>query len=718
MQSPIDPRAKRDSEVVPRVAPPNGEFRPEIQALRALAVVLVVLFHLWPTRLAGGFVGVDVFFAISGFLITGHLLREVGSGSPVHLGRFWARRIRRLLPAAFLVLVASSVATVTLLPYRVWQDTATQIGASALGIQNWVLASNAVDYFAVNNQPSIVQHFWSLSLEEQFYVFWPVLLASLALIARRTSPRWRISLLAGGMMVVFTASLTWSAVSINRAPIVAYFSTFTHAWEFAGGGLLALGMTVLRRSRWSEMERVRAIFSWLGLGMVVFSALTFSGKSSFPGWIALLPVGGALLVIAAGVSTSRIQSPLPLKSRPVQFIGSASYSIYLWHWPLIVTVPYVTGNALGTATKFAILVVSITLGWLTKVLVEDSARKSCALNARTWVNYAVVAVSVSALVLTSTVVWNAAATEAATAQREASRAVAASIRENGTCFGAAAMAERADCPTSHRVTSQLSPNFATGDWGSIAGVKKDGTMPDQSKCVDFSTDSSGYLDCTVGQSNTKVTVAVVGDSHALALMEPIVKIAEKRGWKVRAFLKNSCTASLPMSYGPGVKEDCNRWRSEVALRIGEDKTISTVVTTGFTRGEPEAAFLGTRKELIQDYSGLWERWTRHGKRVFVIEDVPLTSGQSVPDCVAAHIAANDPCSVPRASGLAYDPVIDAVTAAASARVSLISTRSAFCDAQLCHSVIGGVIAYRDPHHLSATFALTLVPRLDRALSAK
>ncbi len=716
MQSPVDPRAWRDSELAPRVAPPKGGLRPEIQALRALAVVLVVLFHLWPTGLTGGFVGVDVFFAISGFLITGHLLREAGSDSPVHLGIFWARRIRRLLPAAFLVLMVSAIATVTVLPNRVWQIAATQIGASGLGIQNWVLVSNAVDYFAVDNQPSIVQHFWSLSLEEQFYVFWPVLIASLALIARRTSPRWRVSLLAGGMMVVFASSLIWSAVSVNRAPTVAYFSTLTHAWEFAGGGLLALGMTVPRRSRWREMERVRAIFSWLGLGMVFFSALTFSGKSAFPGWIALIPVGGALLVIAAGVSTSRIQAPLLLKSRPVQFIGGTSYSIYLWHWPLIVAVPYLTGNALGTATKFAILFVSIALGWLTKVLVEDPARTSRTLNARTWVNYAVFAVSASAMVLTSTVVWNAAAAQAATAQGEASRAVAASIRENGACFGAAAMTERAHCPTSHRVTSQLGPNFATGDWGSIAGVTKDGTIPDKSGCIDFSGDSAGYLDCTVGQSGAKVTVAMVGDSHALALTEPIVKIAERRGWKVRIFLKNSCTASLPMSYGPDVKKDCNRWRSAVALRISEDKSISTVVTTGFTRGEPEAAFLGTKQELVQDYSGLWESWARHDKRVLVIEDVPLTSGQSVPDCVAAHIAANDPCPLARASGLVYDPVIDAVTAAASASVSLISTRSAFCDARLCHSVIGGVIAYRDSHHLSATFALTLIPRLDKALA--
>ena len=718
MHSPLDSKTEGRSEAPPRVALPTGGFRPEIQALRALAVVLVVVFHLWPTRLTGGFVGVDVFFAISGFLITGHLLREVGSGRAVHLGAFWARRIRRLLPAASLVLVASCVVTVTLLPYRLWQDTATQIGASALGIQNWVLASNAVDYFAVNNQPSLVQHFWSLSLEEQFYVFWPVFLTALALVSCRASPRLRSGMLAGGMLVVFAASLAWSAVSINRSPSVAYFSTLTHGWEFAGGGLLALGMTVLFRSRWREMERVRAIVSWLGLGMIATSALAFSGKSPFPGWIALLPIAGALLVIAAGESKSRIQSPLFLKSRLLQHIGGASYSIYLWHWPLIVAVPFVTGHGLGTGAKLAILVASIALGWLTKVFVEDPARMSRALNARTWVNYAVVAVSASVIVLISTVLWNGAASQAATAKREASATVGAAMSKNGVCFGAAAMIEHADCPNSHRVTSTLGPNFATGDWGSIAGVTKDGTMPDKSRCVDFSGDSTRYLDCTVGNSRAKVAIAIVGDSHALALMEPIVKIAEGHGWKIRAFLQNSCTASLPMSYGPGVKDNCNRWRIAVATRITEDKTIDMVVTTGFTRGEPEAAFHGTRQELVQDYSALWERWARHGKRVFVIEDVPLTSGQDVPECVAAQITSNDPCSVTRSSGLAYDPVIDAVAAAGSARVSLIPTSSAFCDAQLCHSVIGGIIAYRDPHHLSATFALTLIPRLDRALSAK
>jgi hypothetical protein len=170
-----------------------------------------------------------------------------------------------------------------------------------------------------------------------------------------------------------------------------------------------------------------------------------------------------------------------------------------------------------------------------------------------------------------------------------------------------------------------------------------------------------------------------------------------------------------MAYaGADEKVDCNTWREMVAKRIADDPGIDLVVTTGFTRGEPEATFTGTRDDLVKDYSGLWARWTASGKKVFVIEDVPLTSGQSVPDCVAAHLADADPCAVARSDALAWDPVVDA--AAASPEVRLVDLTPAFCDEELCHAVVGGLIAYRDPHHLSATFALTLIPRLRAALT--
>ncbi len=691
-------------------------FRSEIQALRALAVMLVVLFHLWPDILTGGYIGVDVFFAISGYLITGMLLREGDSTGTIRLGAFWARRIRRLLPAAALVLAASVLGTALFLPQRLWQETAIQIGGSALGIQNWVLAVNSVDYFGANNLPSVVQHYWSLSLEEQFYLFWPVVLLLLFLVTRKSSRSARTSSIGRVMILVFILSLGWSVIATGQSQAAAYFSTFTHGWEFALGGVLALMAKPLMESRWGALQRTRAIASWVGLAVIIGSAVFFTARTAFPGWIALLPILGTLVVIAAGQSTSRIQSPLLMRWKPVQLLGGASYSIYLWHWPLIVIMPFALGHKLGFGWALGILVASIVLGRLTQVFIEDPARASRILNHRVWINYAVAAGTATALMVSAFTVWNVAAAQAAADQNVAKALTDSALASANTCFGAPAMEHPGACPASHEVLAQFGPNFAANDWGSLAGVTKDGTLPDKSRCVDFSTDHSGFLDCTLGDLHSATTMAIVGDSHALALTEPLVRVAVANGWKVRAFLRNSCSASLPMDYtGVGTKADCNRWRAAVAQRISADRTIDKVVTTGFTRGEPEAAFVGNRADLVNDYAGLWRMWTKSGKQVFVIEDVPLTSGQSVPECVAAHMQLKDPCTVARTTALAYDPVVAAVAAAASHQVSLIDLTSAFCDAKVCHSVIGGLIAYRDFHHLSGTFALTLIPAFERAL---
>jgi peptidoglycan/LPS O-acetylase OafA/YrhL len=686
------------------------DFRPEIQVLRAVAVMLVVVFHLWPKALSGGYVGVDVFFVISGYLITAHLLRELESTGRLDLRAFWARRIRRLLPAAALVLAATLVGTLLFAPGRAIEEATRQIGASAIGLQNWLLATSAVDYFGQNNVPTAVQHYWSLSLEEQFYVVWPVLLLVVALVVRR---RWAIPAIMGAVVV---GSLAWSVYATATSPASAYFSTFTHGWEFALGGLLARFAPALSASGWMRRPRLRSVVMWLGLAAIGASAALYAGSTPFPGWTALLPVGGTLAVIAAGSTGSRIQAARVLFSRPVQFVGGVSYSTYLWHWPLIVIIPQALGYEVGIVTRLMILVASVALGWLTKKFIEDPARTSRLLNGRRVVTYGAAVLVAGSLVVASAVAWNVGAARAADERAAASALIDQALDDGNPCFGAAAAT--APCPDSHRVDPRFGPDFAADDWGAVAGVNKDGTLPDLSLCVDFSGTGAGYLDCKAGPQESGTVLAIVGDSHALALTEPLLHIADAEGWSVRVFLHNSCTASLPMDYSTSAKASCNDWRHALSERIAADPDIDLVVTTGFTRGEPEPTYAGTRADLVQGYAGLWTGWADRGKRVFVIEDVPLTTGESVPECVGAHEAEDDPCSVPRGQALAWDPVVDAVSAAADPDVSLIDVTDAFCDTTTCHSVIGGLIAYRDPHHLSATFALTLVPQIREALDAR
>ncbi len=331
----------------------RGSFRPDIQGLRALAVALVVIYHLYPGLLPGGFVGVDVFFVISGFLITGHLWRGYQRTGTVGVVDFWGRRARRLLPAAVLVLTVTWVVSRLVLPVSRLADTATQIRASALYFQNWQLAHDAVDYLTDQDPASPVQHFWSLSVEEQFYLLWPLLFLVAGFVARRRGGRSGRAVIAGLTSVLVVGSLTYSVYETRVDPKAAYFVTTTRMWELGLGGLLAL--LPARPQRWLAR---RGWLGWVGLAMIIAFPFALRGTTAFPGWVALLPVMGAVLLIAGGSAAGR-SGPAPLMSaRLMVFLGGISYALYLWHWPVIDLYTAWRGKAPGLLSGAAIVVVS------------------------------------------------------------------------------------------------------------------------------------------------------------------------------------------------------------------------------------------------------------------------------------------------------------------------------------------------------------------------
>ncbi|MFE4975535.1 acyltransferase family protein [Kitasatospora sp. NPDC056651] len=340
-----------------------GGFRPDVQALRALAVSLVVLNHLWPARLTGGYVGVDVFFVISGYLISTHLLREIENTGRIRIARFYARRVRRLLPAAFLVLICVVVAAFLVVPHDRWAAYGHQVMAGALYGENWLLTaefwSRPVDF----TEFTAVTSYWSLSVEEQFYLCWPVVLL---LLFRMRTPRMRCTSVAA----VGLASLAGCVylTTVDRGP--AYFVTPIRVWEFVIGTLVALGGQRLVLSRAAAQAA-----SLLGFAAIIGSAVLFTGATEFPGATALIPTVGAGLVIAAGAEPGRRWHTAVTSSAPVQLLGGISYSLYLWHWPLVVLVPLaVPGGALTLSMRLGILGVSLVLAHLSTRLVEDPVR--------------------------------------------------------------------------------------------------------------------------------------------------------------------------------------------------------------------------------------------------------------------------------------------------------------------------------------------------------
>jgi peptidoglycan/LPS O-acetylase OafA/YrhL len=659
---------------------------------------LVVLYHLWPNRLTGGYVGVDVFFVISGFLITSHLHREITKTGSVSLAQFWARRIRRLLPASLLVLGICLVAVVLWVPATQWSVTARQEMASALYVQNWTLAADSVNYMALGNVPTVVQHYWSLSAEEQFYLVWPLLLLLCTLPGRRKSAsassavRWA----TGAIAAVGVASLAWSIVMTRSNPSAAYFITPTRVWEFAAGAVLALVGT-----RWLGNRRVAAALAVVGLGAVLFAGFAFTDQTAFPGWVALLPVAGAAAVIAGARSGHGVGKVLA--TPPMRFVGDISYSVYLLHWPLIVIWPHVTGVSLRTRDKLAIGVLSLGLAWLSKTFVEDPVRQGRFLAARPWRAFAFAALGMVV------VVGAAAGVNHALARRAAGIPIA-SVQD--PCYGPGALSGGCGSPV------------GTGPFAVPPEVVslQNGTPTYPGCMADGNHDQ--LVSCTLGSTSDTPdrVVALVGDSHAMQWYPAFDAIGKERNWRVITYTKGSCPFTSSLRFFVGEKTDvdrlsCARWNPVVEQRLLDDKQISFVFTAAFsttyTWGAPDGQTMADPR--TDGFVESWQRLLDAGKQVFAISDIPRTSGTSVPDCLAAHPDDRLACDVPRAQALPGSALVAASAALPS--VHVLDLSDDFCDATTCYPAVGNVIVYRDFSHLSAEYARALAPDLDKAIGA-
>lgn len=679
------------------------EFRPEIQALRALAVALVLVFHLAPDRLSGGYVGVDVFFVISGFLITGHLAREGTATGRISLVRFWGGRIRRLLPAATVVLLASLAGTVAFVPRSLWQDAAIQIGASALYVQNWVLGVNAVDYLAGTNDPTAVQHYWSLSVEEQFYVVVPLMLIVTLALARTR----RREAIVGALLITATGSLAYSAIETASNPSFAYFNTGTRAWEFALGGLLALGPTTWLASRTERTRRmVGAGFGWVGLGLIVAAAVSFDRSTPFPGVSALIPVAGAALVILAGGAGGSVWAPAFLASfGPLQLVGRLSYSIYLWHWPLIVITPYAVGHGLGLSSKLAIVVATLGLAWLTTRFVEDPIRFGSWWRIRDRRSIALGVASIVAIVTVASTTWVVVERGIDDARQRSEARL-----QSDVCYGAPALLEPGRCDDPFAVQADLDTAFAAQDGWRLSG-----------ECS-FPDPTVGLQWCQYGQTvDPTTTVLFVGNSHATHLVPAAVRYGDDLGWDVELMTRRNCLGLTTDPVGAAPDPGCLDWSRAVLDHILSRDDLDLVVFPAYRSvlhyiapDNPSEAELAALRLQIAD---VFEQILAHGVRVAVIDDSPAAPA-NIPECVDVHRAEYDPCTFEddTDAGNVVTEAADLVPA-----VTRIDPRPWTCDERECHAVVGGVVVYFDDNHLTGTYSRTLAPyvgaELERALEA-
>lgn len=672
-------------------------FRPEIQALRAIAVLVVVIYHLWPHRLTGGFVGVDVFFVISGFLITQHLLKEVARTGRISLAQFWARRIRRLLPAALVVLVVSVVGVLTLVPQLYWQSFLGQIAASALYVQNWVLAYESVQYFAAESDASPVQHFWSLSVEEQFYLVWPLLLVAALVISRKASPAVRKRTIVVLLAVVAVASLAYSVYLTATSPGQAYFVTPVRAWEFAAGGLLA---AVAGASTTTAPKNLRVVVAWAGWAAIAYAALSFTAATPFPGSLALIPVVGTLAVIWAGNHDSAFSPNRILGSSPMQSLGDVSYSVYLWHWPLIIFSAMVFGDELQWPMKLIVLSALVPLAYATTALVENPVRFSPFLTTRKPRFTFLAMAAAAALIAGSTL--GVSAYVATASEADAARTadvVAEAVATSDSCFGAGA-AVSAGCDDIEYPSLTPDPSSVVTDLPAVY----------DNDCY-AEIEVSELLSCTGGVPGAPYRVALIGDSHAAHWYPAVDRLATERGWELTPFLKSACPQSLAEKQDDvaAVAESCREWNSALAGSLAAGEPFDLVIVSHAATGDR----YGSDTKAIAGYQKAWKSLTDRGSSVAVIRDIPNANGETT-DCVARHTTDSKKCELVAASALGND---DLMVKAADGQpgVSVVDMTDFFCADGTCETVRGGVVVYRDSHHMTATYATTLAPWLGEKL---
>jgi len=714
------------------------EHRRDIEGLRALAAIAVIAYHAGVPLTGGGFVGVDVFLVISGFLITSLLLTEWDGSGRISLTRFYARRARRLLPISAAVLAATGLASVIWLePTRLDELGVDILAASGFAV-NLVLAGRGTDYLAAELAPSAIQHYWSLAVEEQFYVLWPALILIALRLGRRTA--------VGAVVALTAASALASALLTGQLPTWSYFGLHTRAWELGLGALLAVTLTATRRAP----ENLRAGLGWIGLVAIGIAIATFDRVEHFPGTWAALPVIGAALVLISGDDNPRGVARL-LRLSPLQWAGSRSYSLYLWHWPALVIGAAAIGREPGPLATVALVATSIALAEIGFRLIENPIRRSPRLARRSGLSLtvgagllavgAVVGLAVSNVDTTTRTGVIAAAPEPAPALPEVTEPEAEPPEgEPATVFSSAndeptASVEATATTTTSTTSSTTVPPPTPADaiaLDAIADALGARVVPDNLRpsLLEANRDTSPlygtgchqYLEeraaqgCVFGDPDGDITVAIWGDSHAAQWFSAIDLIAEQRGWRLVSITQGGCPVIDVLTWnrsGDAVFDHCAPWRDNVLDRFAEEEV--DVVLLGQHYGLLDADSRGAVSASVwaEQLPALLDRVSETMTPIVLIDspDPP----EDVPTCLSEHPEEIEVCE-PGAPGNTEAAVAATIREITAERgVGTIDPRPWLCVENRCPVVVGDILVYRDSHHLSDTFVRWFTPVLDRAI---
>ncbi|MEX0428507.1 SGNH hydrolase domain-containing protein [Nocardioides sp. DS6] len=661
-------------------APGPRRFRPDIQGLRAIAVLLVVLYHANVPHLTGGYVGVDVFFVISGFLITGQLMREQDETGRISLLRFYGGRIRRLLPSALIVIAA------TLVMSRLWgsifhvRDVVHDAFWGVTYLINYHLAAQGVDYQHATDSPSPLQHLWSLAVEEQYYLLWPLALIVCMLLGRR----YRRTLVLAVLLVGGGLSLYVSHRMTMSDPPAAYFDVQTRAWELALGALVALAATGLARIP----KPVMIPAGWAGLALIVWSGLHFTDDTPFPGTAALVPTLGAAAVIAAGGPKVLGGVEALLGRKVLGGIGKVSYGWYLWHWPMVVLVPLAFDQELPWVNLVEISALALWFAVMMHWLVESPALRS-RLHPRSWVfsgaagSGAVAGVGIALVVSLPAFVGSGAPTSTFDLASANTGVVQAALGKG-------------------LMTTEAPRNLRP----SIQQATQDQPASTKDGChLDFLEVHQGP--CIYGDPHGKHTLALYGDSHAQQWLPALDREGKLKHWRIMSLTKAACSVADWTVYSNVLGREyteCMTWRQQAVAKMVKAKPDLVVVS------QSDAVAGNNSNTAWADATTRTMAMLRQrGLRAAYLMDTPMPK-QDVPECLAGNLnnvgACNTTMSQARQFGDRWDEVHKALT---QASITTIDPTRWLCTPKGCPAIVGNTLVYRDESHMTATFSAWLAP---------